>query len=151
MHFDDLEPPLVVILIRGWSAITMKATELAVTLSPEVYALHIASDEDQAQDLQAKWARLVKEPAGQAGVPAPRLVVLSSPLRMLYRPLLDFLKEMVKSHPGRRIAVVLPELVERRWYHYLLHNQTATILKYYLYASDLKSVAIVNVPWRLKA
>jgi amino acid transporter len=151
LQFGELEPPLVVLLIRGWSVITRKATQLALTLSPEVYALHIASDEENAQDLQSKWAHLVKEPAGAAGFPVPRLVVVSSPFRKLYGPLLSFLKELERSHPERQIAVVIPELVERRWYHYLLHNQTATVLKYYLYTGELERVAIVNVPWYLKA
>jgi amino acid transporter len=150
VELGELEPPLVVLLVRGWSAITRKATQLALTISPEVYALHIAADEENAQDLQSRWAHLVKEPAGNAGFPAPRLVVVSSPFRRLYRPLLDFLKELERAHPERQIAVVIPELVERRWYHYLLHNQTATVLKYYLYTGELERVSIVNVPWYLK-
>ena len=40
-----LEPPLVLLPIRGWSAITRKALRFALKISPEVYALHIAGDE----------------------------------------------------------------------------------------------------------
>jgi hypothetical protein len=151
LELGELEPPLVVLLVRGWSAITRKATQLALTISPDVYALHIAADEENAQDLQSRWAHLVKEPAGNAGFAAPRLVVVNSPFRRLYRPLLDFLKELESAHPERQIAVVIPELVERRWFHYFLHNQTATVLKYYLYSSELERVSIVNVPWYLKS
>ena len=56
---------------------------------------------------------------------------------------------MEKSHPGRVIAVVVPELVERRWYHWLLHNHTAAVIKGYLYFSGLRRVTVVNVPWYL--
>ena len=51
---------------------------------------------------------------------------------------------------ARPIAVVIPELVEGRWYHYLLHNQTAAVLKAYLYFSGRERITVVNVPWYLK-
>ena len=41
----DLQPPLVLLPIRGWSAITRKALRFALKISPEIYALHIAGDE----------------------------------------------------------------------------------------------------------
>jgi hypothetical protein len=43
--------------------------------------------------------------------------------------------------------VIIPEVVERRWYHHFLHNQTATLIKGYLYFSGLHRVAVINVPW----
>ena len=42
---SDLEPPVVLLPIRGWSGITRKALRFALKISPEVYALHIADDE----------------------------------------------------------------------------------------------------------
>ena len=44
-------------------------------------------------------------------------------------------------------AVIVPELVRTRWYHYLLHNQTATVIKAYLLFSGFRRVVVVNVPW----
>jgi hypothetical protein len=146
----DLAPPLVVILVRGWSKVTRKALRVAMRLSPEVYALHVAADEFQLQALEGEWAKFVADPCREAGAPVPNLVVVTSPYRRLYAPLVKFLAELERSHPGRAIAVVVPELVERRWYHYLLHNQTAAIIKGYLYFSGLERVSVVNVPWYLK-
>jgi amino acid transporter len=146
----DLRPPLVVLLVRGWSQITRKALRVAMRLSPEVYALHVAADEMRLQSLEEEWAKYVADPCRRAGVPGPKLVVVVSPYRRLYAPLMEFLGELERCHPGRPIAVVVPELVERRWYHYLLHNQTAAVIKGYLYFSGLERVAVVNVPWYLK-
>ncbi|HJZ55351.1 MAG TPA: APC family permease [Gemmataceae bacterium] len=146
----DLGPPLVVLLVRGWSRITRKALRVAMRMSPEVYALHIAADELRLQALEEEWAKFVIDPCQGAGVPSPKLVVVTSPYRRLYAPLMEFLTELERTHPGRPIAVVVPEMVERRWYHYLLHNQTAAIIKGYLYFSGLERVAVVNVPWYLK-
>lgn len=146
----DLQPPLVVVLTRGWSRITRKALRLAMRMSPEVNALHIAFDAQGLMDLEEKWAKFVANPCQEAGVPSPKLVVVTSPYRRLYGPLMEFLALMERAHPGRPIAVVVPELVERRWYHYFLHNQTAAVIKGYLYFSGLERVTVVNVPWYLK-
>jgi hypothetical protein len=86
----------------------------------------------------------------EAGYPTPRLVVVPSPYRRLYGPLLDYLKELHETYPDRSVAVILPELVERRWYHFLMHNQTATVLKGYLYFSGFKRTVVINVPWYLE-
>jgi amino acid transporter len=146
----DLRPPLVVLLVRGWSAVTRKALRVAMRMSPDVYALHVAADELRLQALEEEWAKFVADPCREAGVPAPKLVVVTSPYRRLYPPLMEFLTDLQKSHPGRPIAVVVPELVERRWYHFILHNQTAAVIKGYLYFSGLERVAVVNVPWYLR-
>jgi amino acid transporter len=147
---SDLRPPLVVVLVRGWSCVSRKALRVAMRISPDVYALHVAADELRLQALEEEWARFVADPCRAAGVPAPRLVVVTSPYRRLFAPLMEFLADLQKTHPGRPIAVVVPELVERRWYHYLLHNQTAAVIKGYLYFSGLERVAVVNVPWYLR-
>jgi amino acid transporter len=146
----NLHPPLVVLLVRGWSKVTRKALRMAMRLSPNVYALHIADDEHRLVELEAEWEKYVTDPCLSAKVPAPQLVVVTSPYRQLYRPLMEFLREMVQTHPDRHIAVVIPELVERRWYHFLLHNQTAAVIKGYLYFSGMERVAVVNVPWYLR-
>ncbi len=145
----DLTPPLVVLLVRGWSRITRKALRVALRLSPNIYALHVATDEFKLQALEEEWEKLVAEPCRAAGVPAPKLIVVVSPYRRLYAPLIEFVTDLEKSHPGRVIAVVVPELVERRWYHWLLHNHTAAVIKGYLYFSGLRRVTVVNVPWYL--
>ena len=94
-------------------------------------------------------AGYVEAPTREAGVPPPRLVIIPSPYRQLYAPLMELLTELEKIHEERQIAVIIPELVERRWYHHLLHNKTAAVLKAYLYFSGLQRVVVINVPWYL--
>jgi hypothetical protein len=45
--------------------------------------------------------------------------------------------------------VIVPELIPTRWYHYLLHNQTAALIKAYLLFSGFRRVVVINVPWYL--
>jgi hypothetical protein len=146
-----LQPPLVLLPIRGWSAITRKALRFALKISPDVYALHIADDERTLAELEHTWEQRVREPATAAGVPAPKLIVVYSPYRKLYVPLKQVVSDLQCGHPGRDLAVIVPELVATRWYHYLLHNQTATIIKAYLLFSGFRRVVVINVPWYLSA
>ena len=69
----DLEPPLALLPIRGWSAITRKALRFALKVSPEVYALHIADDERAMVALEDGWERNVRDPSRVAGVAAPKI------------------------------------------------------------------------------
>jgi amino acid transporter len=146
----DLQPPLVVLLVRGWSKVSRKALRVAMRFSPNVYALHVAADDQRLIELEREWEKNVTDPCLAAKVPAPQLVVVTSPYRRLYLPLMEFLGDLVRAHPERHIAVIVPELVESHWYHYLLHNHTAAIIKGYLYFSGLERVSVVNVPWYLK-
>jgi Amino acid permease len=144
-----LAPPLVVITIDHWSRIANKALRFAITISPDVQALHI--EYEQASDMLANhWRELVEEPAHRAGVAVPRLVVLKSPYRFVIRPILDYVLDLERSNPGRQVAVLTPELVERRWYLNLLHNHRAAALKTLLLFQGNKRITVINIPWYLK-
>jgi amino acid transporter len=146
---EGLEPPLVLLPIRGWSAITLKALRFALKISPEIYSLHIAGDEQTMLEIEDEWDRRVRQPSRAAGVAPPRLIVIASPYRRLYAPLLQTVTDLQHAHPDRDIAVIIPELVGTRWYHYLLHNQTAAVIKAYLLFSGFRHVVVINVPWYL--
>jgi amino acid transporter len=144
-----LQPPVVLLPIRGWSAITRKALRLAMKISPEVYALHVADDEDTMAELEDTWEQRVREPAATAGLTAPKLIITYSPYRKLYGPLKQAVKDLQRAFPKHDVAVMVPELVPTRWYHFLLHNQTASVIKAYLLFSGLRRVVVINVPWYL--
>ncbi|WP_437525941.1 APC family permease [Sorangium sp. So ce726] len=142
-------PPIVVVPIRRWDLVAQKGLRFALRLSPEVYALQVLLDDPRVEDLSGEWRDLVEEPAKQKGVPAPRLSVVRSRYRRLFRPLLRFVTTLAHAHPDRQVAVVVPEVVESRWYHYLLHNHTASILKWLLLFRGGKGIVIVNTPFYL--
>jgi amino acid transporter len=144
-----LQPPVVLLPIRGWSAITRKALRFALKISPDVYALHVADEEEMMDQLENCWEQRVREPAAAAGVAAPKLIVIYSPYRRLYGPLKQVVTDLQRAHANRDIAVIVPELVASRWYHYFLHNQTAAVIKAYLLFSGFRRVVVINVPWYL--
>jgi hypothetical protein len=144
-----LQPPVVLLPIRGWSGITRKALRFALKISPDIYAMHVADDETTMAELEDTWEHRVREPATAAGLTALKLVVVFSPYRQLYAPLIQVVSDLQRAHPDRDLAVIVPELVATRWYHYLLHNQTATLIKAYLLFSGFRRVVVINVPWYL--
>jgi hypothetical protein len=149
LNAAGLAPPLALLPIRGWSAITRKALRFALKISPDVYALHVADDEKTMAHLEDKWEQLVREPALAAGLPPPKLIIVYSPYRKLYSPLKQVVSDLQRAHPSRDLAVIVPELVRMRWYDYLLHNQTASLIKAYLLFSGFRRVVVINVPWYL--
>jgi hypothetical protein len=150
LDLSNLRAPLVVVPILSWNRIAQKGLRFALTLSSEVQALHIDCEKDSGNFLQT-WDRDVEGPAKQAGRVAPRLVVLPSPYRFVITPILDYILELERSNPDRQIAVLIPELVERHWYHYFLHNQRAEWLRALLLAKGNQRIILVNVPWYTNA
>jgi len=110
--------------------------------------LHV--DYGQESDtLASRWVQLVEEPARRAGLAGPHLVILKSPYRFVIRPILDYATELERNNPGRQIAVLTPELVERRWYLNLLHNHRSTALKALLLLRGDRRITVINIPWYL--
>ena len=44
---------------------------------------------------------------------------------LLFAPLLAYIARIGDQYPGRSVAVVVPEMVARRWYHWLLRTHRA--------------------------
>jgi len=150
LQIEYLGPPIVILPIQSWSSISQRAMQFALTLSPEIHALHVGTEEE-TNALQDNWNRLVAEPVARAGGTAPTLVNLASPYRLVIKPILDYVLDMEMKNPGRQIAVIVPELVERHWYHYPLHNQRAELLKALLLVKGSRNIVLINVPWYIRA
>lgn len=149
INLTHLEPPIVIVPLQGWSKIAEKGLRFAIHLSTEVHALQVRVSEG-SEDLRKSWVHLIEGPALELGLPVPKLTVVDSQYRRLFRPILDFVNEIEQQHPGRYIAVLIPELVERHWYHYILHNQRAAVLKALLLLKGNQFISVVNVPWYLR-
>jgi amino acid transporter len=154
-RLKGIVPPIVVMPLQCWSKVAEKGLRFAYTLSRELVVLHIAPEDEQntrsKDELVSVWDEYIEKPAQQAGLAPPQLVVLRSPYRLVITPIFQYILELERKHPNRLISVLLPELVERRWHYYLLHNQRATALKVILYAKGDGRIIVVNVPWYLRS
>ena len=138
--------PLVVLPIDRWSKIARQALTFAVTISHDVVAVHIDSGEKTVY-LKDNWPYFVEQPALEIGISPPKLVTISSPYRFVITPIVDFVLDLAHKNPDRLVAVVIPEVVERRWYYHMLHNQRGAALKTMLYFKGSEQVIVVNMPW----
>ncbi len=150
LDLTDPRPPMVVLPVQNWSRVSQKALRVALTLSPDIHAIHVCV-EGERSDIHDRWVEYVENPARAAGFPVAQLVMLTSQYRLVLTPMVDYIMEMQKENPERRIAVVIPELVERRWYFFFLQNQRAEILKAILLLRGNPRIVLVNVPWYLRA
>lgn len=148
LELKDLSPPLVVVPIQRWGRVAKKALRFALKISPEIRAVHVDCGEETIT-LREEWSRFVEEPTKQAGVSTPDLVVLTSPYRAIVTPLVDYILEVERNSPNRQVAVLIPELVERHWYDYLLHNKRAQVLKALLLLRGNQRIVVISVPWYL--
>jgi amino acid transporter len=150
LRIESLGAPIVIVPILEWSTISQRALQFALTLSSEIHAVHVAMEEE-TKELQKNWKRLVQDPVTQAGGRPPSLVTLPSPYRLVLKPIFEYVLQFEEKNPGRQIAVIVPELVERHWYHYPLHNQRAELLKVFLLLKGSRNIVLINVPWYIHA
>jgi len=127
--------------------VAKKAVRFALSMSPDVIGVHIAGEEHDS--LKPAWEQYVEKPVMEIGLPTPKLVLIDSPFRFVLLPIVDYVLELQKKDPTRQILVLIPELVEKHWYYYFLHNQRAAALKALLYVKGNQKIAVVNVPWYL--
>lgn len=144
LSLEGLAPPpplrnTVIVPVSTLHRGVINALKYAESMAPgNVTAVHVSMDEEQTAKLRAKWSKW--------GGDTP-LVVLDSPYRSLVRPLLRYVDEVDRRWDNDVITVVLPEFVPARWWHNLLHNQTALLIKSALLFR--RNRIVVSVPYQL--
>ncbi len=148
LSLQGCNQPLVVVPVVRWDKVTEKGLRFALTLSSDVQAVYVETDEGP-DDLQARWRECVEAPATEAGLKTPPLNIVKSPYRFVVNPIVDFVLEIERKNPNRQVAVVVPELVEHHWYQYVLHNQRTKWLKALLLLKGGAHIVVITVPWYL--
>jgi amino acid transporter len=142
-----LTPPIVIVPVQTLNSISQKALRIGLSMSPEVQVVHIESE--ATESLRRDWEEQVRIPAEAAGVAVPELKVLKSPFRFVIHPIVQYILKVEIQNKGRTVAVLIPELVEKHWYQYFLHNQRARLLSALLLLQGDRRIVIVSVPWYL--
>jgi hypothetical protein len=156
LHIDNAREPIVLVTTEGWSKLTAEALSLAMTLSNLVVGVHLAqlsgpdSGEEEDRKLREQWRRNVERPALAAGLEPPRLVILQALYRETHGPVIRLADELSAQYPGRRIAVLIPELIKEHWYQYILHTRRARNLRTRLLRDAGHRLTVISVPWHLE-
>jgi hypothetical protein len=129
----------VIMPVSGVHQGTRAALRYARILSNDVTAVHVVIEPSESEKVRQKW-----ETWGE-GV---RMVMLSSPYRLLLEPLLEYITEIARQRqPGETMTIVVPEFVSNNRVTSALHMNTAELLR-----SQLKrqpGIVIINVPYHV--
>jgi hypothetical protein len=129
----------VILPISGVHRGTVAALRYARALSHDITAVHVSVDAEKTRRLEEKWGLWGN------GV---RLVTLASPYRLLMEPLLEYIERIADLRQSNEtLTIVVPQFVARRWWHNLLHAQTAVLLRLALLYRP--GIVITNVPYQM--
>ncbi|HEY0161074.1 MAG TPA: APC family permease, partial [Edaphobacter sp.] len=142
LNLTNLEEPLVVIPMARWDRIAEKALRFGLLMSKDLKVVHVHSD-DEPLSIEAEWQDKILTPLRTEGLKEPELVSISSTYRFVVNPLMEYILELERNNPGRKVAVLLPELVVRHWWENALHNQRVQLLKLLLLMKGNQRIVVV--------
>jgi hypothetical protein len=146
VNLDNMQEPMV-IPMSSWNKVAEKALRFGLLMSSEIKAVHVHSDEECG--IETVWDEKVLQPLRERKMKEPELVTIGSTYRFVVNPLMDYVLDMEKNNPDRKIAVLLPEMVVRHWWENALHNQRVQLLKLLLLIKGNQRIVVVNIPWYL--
>lgn len=158
VQFAHYEPPVVLLPIERWDRLGRKALNFALRVSPDVFALHLRALEGPEESgdgsaehdkrLRDNWRRYVERPAKRVGLAPPQLLIETSPFRSMVAPLLRAALDLEKRFPARPVMVIIPEVVEGRWWEMFLHSRNAQRLRLALLKHGGANLVVATVPWQ---
>jgi amino acid transporter len=127
----------VIVLVGRIHRGVLKALAYAESLRPQhLVAVTVAADEAESIRLQKNWEEF--------GIKVP-LDIVHSPYRELVRPIRGYIEQLDTRWADDTITIVIPEFVVTKWYHQILHNQTALRLKGSLLFRE--GIVVTSVPY----
>lgn len=112
----------VIVPIAGLHRGVVKALRYAQVLGGDLHVVTVEIDSQETADLLERCRRYL---------PSIPVEVLASPYRSVVEPLVEYIESFVDDQ-DHYVTVVIPQFVPHRWWHHLLHNQTALILQWRL-------------------
>jgi amino acid transporter len=141
----DLTKPIpsmdtvIIVPVAGIHKVVVSTIAYAKSLTPNVVAFYVAFSPEDAKKMEEKW---------DEWNPNVRLVVVVSRYRTIIRPLIEFIQRVEHLYGNqKKITVLLPEFITHKWWHRLLHNQTAFRIRAILLARE--DVVVSTVPFHL--
>lgn len=129
----------VIVPIAGVHRAVIAALNYARSVSDDVTAVYVETDPSETPRVLQKW-----EEWGN-GI---RLVVLPSPYRSIVGPLVEYVDRVDdRRRRDQVVTIVLPQFVPAKWWHRMLHNQTALLV--HLAFLFRREVMVTDVPFHL--
>jgi amino acid transporter len=150
---EEHDPPTVLVAYEERNRMTDRALRFAMTLSPDVLAIHLlrlqGPDEgEEVASIRDRFEREIAAPLAAAGESAPRLMLVPAPYREIDGPLLELVDKIDTATPGRSVAIIIPELMLRHWWERLFHSRRAARLRAALMEHAGPRLMVISSPWR---
>lgn len=130
----------VIVPVESINKASIRALRYARTISDNVIAFNVSTDEEQGRKLREKYSMF------NTDVP---LIIKYSPFRKVVDPLLRFIESAEYDYQkGDIITVILPQFVVRTWWNNILHNHTRLFIERQLLKH--KHIVVSTMPLQLK-
>lgn len=137
--------PKIVVLVSRIHRGTIEALRLARNISDDITPVFVSANEQKIEKIKAQWKSLAfKE----------KLLIMRPVYNSFITPVLQILHKNDLRDPERGYSVVIiPEVVNTKWWHFLLHNQNSRMLKLAIAAMDKREEktatrVVISVPYK---
>lgn len=136
----------IAVPVAGIHKGVIEALNFACSIAENVTAIYVELDPDSGEAMRERW-----QAAGLDRV--ADLVTVPSPYRSLIGPFLDEVDRLDDTRDDDKpVSVLIPEFIPAKWWHFLLHNQSALPLKWALlyrrHRND-KARVVIDMPFYL--
>jgi amino acid transporter len=126
----------IIVPVFDINLMVLNTLKYAYELTPQVIAVHVASEPERKDKLIRHWAEAKME------IP---LEIVESPYRAVVHDFLYYLDDVEKETNFETITIAITEFVPRKLLHNLLHNQIGQLLKLMLLFR--KNILVISVPY----
>lgn len=131
----------VIVPVGGLNRAVVQALNIGRTISTDIRAVMVTTDEQRAVDVRADWERRIED------IP---LDIVETDAPVLIAPMLEYLDYLDATWPLGKAApvtfVIVPEFVARHWWERGLFNQSAKRLRAALIGRP--HTVVVDMPYR---
>ncbi|KHD84901.1 APC family permease [Heyndrickxia ginsengihumi] len=141
MFKDEIRENVIIVPVAGITSVVERSINYAKSLSDNVIAVYVAFSHEEEKRMEKRW-----EEWGN-GV---RLVTLHSSYRSIIYPLSKFLEIIERKSRERnyQIMVLVPQFIPKKRWQYILHNQSALLIRMKLLWD--KDVVVATLPYHFK-
>ncbi|WP_432773147.1 APC family permease [Francisella salimarina] len=141
---ESLKPKIVILVSRIHRG-TIDALTLARNISDDITPVFVSANEKKIEKIKTEWKNLAfKE----------KILVMRPVYNSFITPVLQILHKNDLRDPEKGYSVVIiPEVVNTKWWHFLLHNQNSRMVKLAIAAMDKKdnktaTRVVISVPYK---
>jgi amino acid transporter len=140
LNFNQNIAHIIVVPIASLNKATLAALQYARSLSPDVIALNVSTDNEAIDKLKSRWEKLNTDIL---------LVTKYSTYRTVITPLLHYINIIADATAeNEKITVMLPQFITHERLGEVLHNHTGFILRESLLRN--KNVVVSTYPYHLE-